>query len=86
MTMQGFLEYIERDRLTHMPQRGSRWDKVLKCAEGFALQISSYENAVHSFVTDSKAAANMIRAAACVLIEVSTIFVFRATLEIYILY
>lgn len=86
MSMDNFLEYIERDRLTHMPQRGSRWDNVLKCAEFFALQISYYENAVHSFVTDSKDAANMIRAASCVLIEVSTIFIFRTMFAIYSLY
>jgi hypothetical protein len=71
MTVESFLEYIECERLTHMPRRGSRWDNVLKWAEFFALQISRYENAVHSFVPDSKNAAKMIWAASCVLIEVS---------------
>lgn len=71
MTVESFLEYIECERLTHMPRRGSRWDNVLKWAEFFALQISRYEEAVHSFVPDSKNAAKMIWAASCILVEVS---------------
>jgi hypothetical protein len=70
MTVENFLEQIECDRLTNMPRRGSRWDNVLKWAEFFALQISRYENAVHSFVPDSRHAAKMIWAASCALIEV----------------
>lgn len=30
LTIESFLQFIERQRLTHMPHRGSRWDKVLK--------------------------------------------------------
>jgi hypothetical protein len=67
-----FLDYLERERLTHMPHRGSRWDKVLKWAEFFALQISRYADAVHSFVPDSKNAAKMIWAASRSLIKVIT--------------
>ena len=69
-TVEGFLDYIERERLTHMPHRGSRWDKVLKWAEFFALQISGYANVVGDFVSDSKAAAKLIWAASRVLLEV----------------
>jgi hypothetical protein len=64
-----FLDYLERERLKHMPHRGSRWDKVLKWAEFFACQISRYEEAVHSFIPDSKNAAKMIWAASRGLIE-----------------
>lgn len=70
MTIEGFLEYIERQRLTYMPHRGSRWDKVLKWAEFFALQISSYAMAVESFVPDSKVAAKLIWSASRTLLEV----------------
>ncbi|KAL8713127.1 MAG: hypothetical protein Q9220_002648 [cf. Caloplaca sp. 1 TL-2023] len=38
LTIEEVLEYIEHQRLTHMPHRGSHWDKVLKWAEFFALQ------------------------------------------------
>ena len=70
MTIDGFLEYIERQRLTHMPHRGSRWDKVLKWAEFFGLQVSGYAKAVESFIPDSKVAAQLIWTAARTLLEV----------------
>ncbi|KAL8687481.1 MAG: hypothetical protein Q9218_006359, partial [Villophora microphyllina] len=60
ITIDDFLEFIERQRLTHMPHRGSHWDKVLKWAEFFALQISGYSTALKSFVPESKAAAQLI--------------------------
>jgi hypothetical protein len=71
MTVESFLKFTERQRLMHMPRRGSRWDRVLTRAEYFALQISRYEKQIHSFVPDSRNAARMIWAAARVLIEVS---------------
>jgi hypothetical protein len=79
MTVESFLEYIETERLTYMPRQGSRWDKVLKWAEFFALQISGYEKRVESFVPDSKSAAKLILAACRVLIEVCTQTVLHAT-------
>jgi hypothetical protein len=72
MSIESFLEYVEFERLVHMPRRGSRFDKVLKWAEFFALQISGYDQAVHPFVPDSKSAAKMIWAASRILIEVFT--------------
>ena len=70
MSIHGFLEYIERQRLTYMPHRGSRWDKVLKWAEFFGLQISGYAKAVEGFVPESKTAARLIWAACQILLEV----------------
>ena len=70
MTIDGFLEYIERQRLTHMPHRGSRWDKVLKWAEFFGLQVSAYAKAIESFVPDSQSAAKLMWAASRTLLEV----------------
>ena len=72
MTIDGFLEYIERQRLTYMPHRGSRWDKVLKWAEFFGLQISGYSKVVKPFVPESELAAQLIWAASCTLLEVSS--------------
>ena len=74
MTIDGFLEHIERQRLTHMPHRGNRWDKVLKWAEYFGLQVSEYARAVESFVPDSQTAAKLIWAASCTLLEVRLAF------------
>ncbi|MCJ1395329.1 hypothetical protein MMC18_008490 [Xylographa bjoerkii] len=69
-TISGFLKYIERERLTSMPHRGSRWDKVLKWAEFFALQVSGYSKVVEPFVPDSKDATKLILAACRVLLEI----------------
>ena len=74
MTIDRFLEYVERQRLTHMPHRGGRWDKVLKWAEFFALQISGYSKVVEAFVPDSKIAANLIFASSIALLEVSLLW------------
>ncbi|KAL9099745.1 MAG: hypothetical protein Q9163_004799 [Psora crenata] len=69
MAIERFLDYIERQRLTHMPHRGSHWDKVLKWAEYFALQTSGYAKALESFVPDAKAAARLIWIACRALLE-----------------
>jgi hypothetical protein len=71
MTVESFMDYINRERLTNMPQHGSRWDKVLKWAEFFSSQISLYQKAVSSFVPDSKGAAQLIWASCQALLEVS---------------
>ncbi|MCJ1420615.1 hypothetical protein MMC32_006973 [Xylographa parallela] len=69
ITIGNFLKYIERERLTSMPHRGSRWDKVLKWAEFFALQVANYSTAVEPFVPDSRDASKLILAACRVLLE-----------------
>ena len=72
MSIELFLDYVERQRLTYMPHRGSRWDKVLKWTEYFALQISSYAKAVESFVPDSDIAAKLMWIACRALLEVTS--------------
>ena len=72
MTIERFLDYVERQRLTYMPHRGSRWDKVLKWTEYFALQISGYAKTVESFVPDSDMAAKLIWTACRALLEVTS--------------
>ncbi|KAL8890462.1 MAG: hypothetical protein Q9192_005866, partial [Flavoplaca navasiana] len=57
MTIEDYFEYIERQRLTYMPHRGSHWDKVLKWAEFFGLQLSTFANTVEPFVVDNNARA-----------------------------
>lgn len=70
MNVEEYFEYIERQRLTHMPHRGSHWDKVLKWAEFFGLQISGYANTVEPFTAESKFAARLIWTACRALLEV----------------
>ena len=58
MTLDAFLEHITQDRLIHLPQKGSKWDKVLTAAEYFALQIHSYGDAVDRFLPGGHLAAS----------------------------
>ena len=74
LTIESFKEFIECERLNNMPKQGSKWDKVLKWAEFFAIQISEYEKAIRSFVPDSQGAAKLIWAACRILIEVGAFF------------
>jgi hypothetical protein len=52
-----FLEWIRSERLTTLPHKGSRWDKVLIRALYFAEQLHSFDQAIQSFALDSSAAA-----------------------------
>ncbi|KAL9029307.1 MAG: hypothetical protein Q9196_002433 [Gyalolechia fulgens] len=68
-TIEDFFEFIERERLTHMPHRGSHWDRVLKWAEFFSLQVSGYADTVDSFIAESKLAARLIWTACRALVQ-----------------
>jgi hypothetical protein len=57
VTLEQFLEFIADERLIHMPRKGSQWDRVLKSAEFFALQLYNFGLAVSPFVHDSENAA-----------------------------
>ncbi|XPS69175.1 hypothetical protein M3J09_001452 [Ascochyta lentis] len=52
-----FLEWIRSERLTTLPHKGSRWDKVLIRALYFAEQLHNFDQAIQSFALDSQAAA-----------------------------
>jgi len=69
-TIEGFLEYIEHERLTSIPHRGSTLDRVLKWAEYFAIQVSGYAKAVSPFLPGSQVAAKLIWEASRTLLEV----------------
>lgn len=60
MTVESYLDYISDVRLTTLPHRGSLWDKVLRWAEFFGLQITSYAAVTDSFATGSEEAARHI--------------------------
>ncbi|KAL8868853.1 MAG: hypothetical protein Q9174_004709, partial [Haloplaca sp. 1 TL-2023] len=68
-SVENFLDFIEHQRLTHMPHRGSHWDKVLKWAEFFAVQVAGYADALESFVPESKTAAQLIWTASMSLVR-----------------
>ena len=70
MTIEAFLQNIETERLTSMPTRGSRFDRCLKWAEFFALQISQYQHVLQHSTLHSEQAAQLIYACCRSLIEV----------------
>jgi hypothetical protein len=52
-----FLEWIRAERLTTLPHKGSRWDKVLIRALYFAEQLHKFDQAIQAYAVDSSAAA-----------------------------
>ena len=64
------LDYIAAERLRCMPHPGSRYDKVLRWAEFFAAQISSFSNSVSEFVTYGSEAAQLIWGSCLLLLQV----------------
>ena len=73
INIDAFMEYISSERLTNMPHRGSRWDKVLKSAEYFALQLAAYQELVHKFARDSQQALHFALGCCRLLLDVSLI-------------
>ena len=72
MTFDSYLQFITHERLTRMPHRGSRWDRILKNAEFFGVQLAAFSEGVSSIVTGSDDALATGLANAKLLIEVIT--------------
>ena len=68
-TIESFSDFIARERLSSMPHRGSLWDRVLRWAEFYALQIDDYAKKIGSFVPESQYAARQIYALLRTLLE-----------------
>ncbi|KAH3949571.1 hypothetical protein HBH64_038280 [Parastagonospora nodorum] len=66
-----FLEWIRSERLTTLPHKGSRWDKVLIRALYFAEQLHNFEQAIQGFALESSAAAAIGYGHAQLLLELS---------------
>ncbi|KAJ4371534.1 hypothetical protein N0V83_004753 [Neocucurbitaria cava] len=66
-----FLEWIRSERLTTLPHKGSRWDKVLIRSLYFAEQLHEFEQAIQSFALDSSSAAAIGYGHAQLLLELS---------------
>jgi hypothetical protein len=70
----GFLEWIRAERLTTLPQKGSRWDKVLIRALYFAEQLHNFDIAIRGFALDSTVAAAIGYGYSQLLLEASCAF------------
>lgn len=69
-SVESFFDFVATIRLSQMPHHGSRWDKILKWAEFFTGQVSTYSEEVSSFTTQSEQATNIIYASCKTLLEV----------------
>lgn len=54
-----FLEWVRAERLTSLPHKGSRWDKVLIRSTYFAEQLHNFDQAIQNFALDSSSAASI---------------------------
>ncbi|KAM0346326.1 hypothetical protein ACHAPU_005757 [Fusarium lateritium] len=70
MDIRSYLEYINDERLVHMPRRGSDWDRVLSTAQFFGLQITAFATKIDTFATDAHASASAALASCQVLLEI----------------
>ncbi|KAF2715445.1 NACHT domain-containing protein [Pleomassaria siparia CBS 279.74] len=66
-----FLEWVRSERLTALPHKGSRWDKVLIRAVYFAEQLHNFDQAIQGFALDSTTAAAIGFGHARLLLELS---------------
>ena len=68
--LHSYLQYIADERLMHMPRKGSDWDRVLRTAQFFGLQIWSFGEKVGQFAPQSQEAAAAALTSCRVLLEV----------------
>lgn len=59
-SLDSFLDFVASDRLRRVPHRGSRWDKILRWAEYFAIQISTLHESVSLFAPNSTETSRLI--------------------------
>ncbi|KAF7889033.1 hypothetical protein EAF00_009333 [Botryotinia globosa] len=74
-SVESFFDCVATIGLSQMPHHGSRWDKILKWAEFFTGQVSTYSEEVSSFTTQSEQATNIIYASCKMLLEMGPKFV-----------
>ena len=71
LTCADFIALIKSERLASLPQRESRWDRVLTRAQYFAEQLHKVDTTFRSLAFDSHVAANSGYGHAWDLIKVS---------------
>lgn len=71
LDLECYLEYISDERLIHMPRRGSDWDRVLRTAQFFGLQLWSFGENIGRFCPGTEPAAITALGSTQILLEVS---------------
>lgn len=68
--LEAYLAYIADERLVHMPTKGSQWDRVLKGAEFFGLQLDEFASQLRRIVPEWASIRDTALASCCLLLEV----------------
>ncbi|KAF9629050.1 hypothetical protein BFW01_g10253 [Lasiodiplodia theobromae] len=68
-SFEDFLDAVADQRLRFMPHSGSKWDKVLRWAEGFCTYVYGFHHIVHTFMLHSEDASRMIWNSVLALLE-----------------
>jgi len=68
-----YLQYIADQRLMYMPQKGTPWDRVLRTAQFFGLQIWDLGDMVDDFAPSAREAAIAALVSCRILLEVSAL-------------
>ena len=69
--LESYLEYISEERLIHMPRRGSDWDRVLRSAQFFGLQLWRLGANVARYCPEAEVASITALGTTQILLEVS---------------
>ena len=70
MDLPSYLEYVDDERLFHMPRRGSNWDRVLRSAQFFGIQLWSFGDKLGPSSSEIKAASVTALVSCRVLLDV----------------
>ncbi|KAK0620403.1 hypothetical protein B0T14DRAFT_457391 [Immersiella caudata] len=70
LDLRSYLEYISDERLIHMPRRGSDWDRVLRAAQCFGLQLWWFGAGVGQFCPGTESASITALGSTQILLEI----------------
>jgi hypothetical protein len=70
ISLELYLEYIYDERLIHMPRKGGKWDRVLRAAEFFGIQIQTFGKEMQRLVPEHEDTTRHILACCRNLLEV----------------
>lgn len=64
------LQWIQSERLTRLPHKGTAWDRVLSATQYFVEQVQLFEAALMPFIADSEGASQFIFGQCLLLLKV----------------
>ncbi|KAH8889183.1 hypothetical protein GQ53DRAFT_870157 [Thozetella sp. PMI_491] len=70
MDLPSYLEYVDDKRIFHMPRRGSDWDRVLRAAQFFGIQLWSFAEKIGPSSAEIRTASITALASCRVLLDI----------------